>query len=156
MDSLALEVLEAAREWHSLSTSVKQELKITGSYGVREYRRGAVINYHTDPAETQPLTAIVHLLDGMETDYYCSAEKTCLSLPRLKESRPWLFEIAIVDEDVVFSGKSPRIEHIALRSGEAILFESAKRPHSRSTPLSQDFFGNAFVHLAPRKWEALV
>jgi hypothetical protein len=45
------------------------ELQVTGAYGLREYRRGAVINWHVDPAEMQPITAIVHVADlGCEND----------------------------------------------------------------------------------------
>ncbi|KAJ1432795.1 hypothetical protein B484DRAFT_447576 [Ochromonadaceae sp. CCMP2298] len=36
-------------------------LELTGQYACREYRSGAVVRWHTDPAESQPLTAIVHI-----------------------------------------------------------------------------------------------
>jgi hypothetical protein len=36
-------------------------LELTGQYACREYRTGAVVRWHTDPADSQPLTAIVHI-----------------------------------------------------------------------------------------------
>ena len=50
--------LEVVSEWLHVEL---EDLEVTGRYGVREYRKGAIINWHTDPLDTQPITVIFHL-----------------------------------------------------------------------------------------------
>jgi len=140
LNLLEKEVLQTASDWLGSAN-----LKVTGSYGVREYRRGAVISFHNDPAETQPLTAIIHLSDS-DTDAGVCKDDFCEDEP------PWEFEIATVDESVLFFNQSAHITRITLDVGEAILLESARVPHGRTKRLKSDWYGNAFVHLAPNDW----
>eukprot|EP01040_Poterioochromonas_malhamensis_P010306 gene10306-11208_t len=112
------------------------ELEFTGSYGIREYRKDAVIRWHVDPVETQPITAIIHIADSCSmTDRSNCAEES-----------NWSIEVPRYDiEDLEYY-------NIVLKEGEALLLRSAKLPHARLKPLQLDYYANAFVHLRPRGW----
>lgn len=147
LSAIEREVLEQASMWLFPPISHDDQdrgetLIVTGSYGSREYRQGAVINWHNDPAELQPLTAIVHILNS---DFNNA----------LKENR-WQFEMAFVDESVVFLNRSPLVYREVFEPGEVLLLESARIPHGRSKMLKSYWFGNAFVHLAPVDWSSYI
>ena len=142
LGELSAAVVVEAANWLSMR---KDELIRTGSYGVREYREGAIINWHTDPAETQPITAIIHI--GNET----TSNESMTSM-----NSDWKLELAAVDVNVVLGKCDAQVEYISLRGGQGVVIESARMPHARPHPLKRVWFGNAFVHLAPKYWSSHV
>lgn len=127
-------VLEAMAQW----IGYKQEsLQITGSYGVREYRSGAILRWHVDPTEYQPLTAIIHI--GHYAD-----EQWSLQVPR---------ELDRESPDELFLPDN--IEEVVLEVGQVLLLQTAKVPHARLEPYRGRYFGNAYVHIAPNDWATL-
>ena len=56
--ALVDEVHHMVADWLGVE---KEGLEVTGAYSSREYRQGAVVRWHVDPVETQPITAIVHI-----------------------------------------------------------------------------------------------
>jgi hypothetical protein len=60
LDDLVDIVIQETAIWLEMNES---DLQVTGSYGLREYRKGATIKWHVDPADTQPITAIIHVAD---------------------------------------------------------------------------------------------
>jgi hypothetical protein len=128
-------VLRETCSWLDVSCD---DLEITSAYGFREYRKDAIIRWHVDPIETQPITAIVHIADSLHCDptvvHFCPR----WPLQTIKHEE-YLLDFHEFDE-------------IDLKPGEAVLIQSGKFPHSRLTPLPMDYYANAFVHLAPKNW----
>jgi prolyl 4-hydroxylase len=91
-------------------------------YGLRIYRRHAVLKPHRDRLETHVLGIIINVDQ--------------------KISRPWPLEI----EDHYC-----RKHEIQLRPGEMLLYESARLLHSRSKPLRGELFANVFCHFMPSR-----
>lgn len=97
-----------------------QRLELTAAYGLRIYRRGQVLRWHVDRAETHVISSIVHI--DSESD------------------NPWPLHI----EDHLGD------EHeVCLRPGQMLLYESATCPHARATPFAGEHFGSLFVHFKP-------
>ena len=42
---------------------------------------------------------------------------------------------------------------VALKAGQALLYESARLLHSRPHPLQGDYYTNFFIHFRPKNWE---
>ena len=125
----------------NLMSTSPGSLQTTGAYGVREYTRSAIINWHTDPKRTQPITAIIHITNS-----------GLFEPNKNGSSAPWLFEYSNLDIGSVLDSKAVNITRIELNPGEFILLESARLPHGRTTPLQEEWYGNVFVHLAPHGW----
>ena len=70
-----------------------------------------------------------------------------------KGDRPWSLEMSELFEDLTLD---PIIEEYDLSSGEGIAFESARIPHARTRRLPIDYYGNVFVHIAPKWWKSFV
>ena len=134
--------LEVVSEWLHVEL---EDLEVTGRYGVREYRKGAIINWHTDPLDTQPITVIFHLshAEGVDNDGICID----------REDKVWTFEMSELHEDLTLDAE---IEEYHLAPGEGIVFESARIPHARTKQLAVDYYGNVFVHIAPKWWKSFV
>lgn len=97
-----------------------QQLELTASYGLRIYRRGQVLRWHADRAETHVISSIIHI--DNESD------------------EPWPLHI----EDHAGT------EHaIALEPGQMLLYESATCVHARPTPFAGEHYGSLFVHFKP-------
>ena len=134
--------LKVVSDWLNIKS---EDLEVTGNYGVREYRKGAIINWHTDPMESQPITIIFHLSHAMaiENDEACSnAGETT-----------WAFEMSELSEDLTMDAA---IEVYHLSPGEGIAFESARIPHARTQRLQVDYYGNVFVHISPTWWKPFI
>jgi hypothetical protein len=133
-------VLRETCSWLDVSCD---DLEVTSAYGFREYRKDAIIRWHVDPIETQPITAIVHIADSLHCDSVANHPANfhfCPSWPlHTIKSEQYQLDFHEFDE-------------INLKEGEAVLIQSGKFPHSRLTPLPIDFYANAFVHLAPKNW----
>lgn len=90
-------------------------------YGVRVYRRSAVLKPHRDRLRTHILGIIINLDQ--------------------RAAKPWPLEI----EDHYY-----RKHEVFLRPGEMLLYESARLLHSRTTPFQGERFANIFCHFVPK------
>ena len=158
MDELSGYILREVSTWLG-----RDDLEVTGAYGIREYRRNAVIDFHVDPAQTQPITAVLHVSHS-EQSQVCSDTTTAgagaAAAAAAAEQRcsysgdsdsDWAFE---VDEHAFNS--SSGLRRFYLQEGEAIVFHSALLPHGRREPLGLEWYGNVFIHIAPKDWERYV
>lgn len=101
-----------------------QELIPTAAYGLRVYREGQTLLPHTDVLETHVISGIVHI--AHDTD------------------EPWPLWIKDLDG----------VEHeVVLEEGETLLYESARCPHGRPTPLKGRAYCSLFVHYQPVDWD---
>lgn len=155
------EVHDLAAAWLGVP---RDSLEVTGSYGCREYRTGAVVRWHVDPVESQPLTAIIHLsagggpsVVGVDGEQGSSHAGWSLQLP--KDSDTFVGALSApatgVDDDTCSSGQPCDLDafhSIDLQAGQALLLQSAKLPHARLRSYSGEWYANAFVHMAPRGW----
>lgn len=132
LDALVAEAQRATALWLGVRT---EELRVTGAYGSREYRTGALVRWHVDPADTQPLTAIIHIADsGTHSEF--SVRNWAIELPR---------ELSHISNDSA-------VHKVYLAEGELLLIQSAKVPHARLVPYLGEWYANAFVHFAPHGW----
>ena len=86
-------------------------------YGIRRYKKGAMLYEHMDRKETHIISAILQIDQKVNED--------------------WL--LRIVDH----TGQK---HAIALKPGEMVLYESATVPHGRQIPFNGTFYDNLFVH----------
>ena len=116
---IGAELLEMHEAWSG------QQLELIAAYGLRTYRRGQVLRWHGDRAETHVISAIIHI--DNESD------------------EPW--PLHIVDH--------AGIEHeVCFDPGQMLFYESATCPHARPTPFAGEHYGSLFVHFKPVSgWE---
>ena len=86
-------------------------------YGIRRYKKGALLWEHVDRKETHIISAILQIDQKVNEDWF----------------------LRIVDH---FGQKHA----IALKPGEMVLYESATLPHGRQVPFNGTFYDNLFVH----------
>jgi hypothetical protein len=146
LQELSSIVMKETAKWLYISVD---DLVETGAYGVREYRKGSVVNWHTDLTASQPLTAMIHIRSDQQM---LSDDNTTSDLI----SDEWVLELADVGLDGILGLKAVEVHEVVLRPGEAIIIESARLPHARSTPLAAAWYGNAFVHMKPKEWGAYI
>jgi len=152
MQQVRRAVLIKAAEW--LNTPVSK-LHITGAYGAREYAKHAVVRWHVDPAESQPITAIVHIANSNNSDN-SSSEHPCWEL-QLRHHLHQHQQQHQQEEQQEEQGEEVIEESsICLNPGQVLLFESARLPHARAFALQHDWYANVFVHLAPHKWRVFL
>ena len=96
------------------------KLEPTFVYGIRDYKRGAVLIPHRDRKETHIISAIINIDQQVEKD--------------------WPLEI----EDHFY-----RRHEVFLEPGEVLFYESARLLHGRSTPLKGESYSNIFCHYMP-------
>ncbi len=96
------------------------QVEVSFTYGIRVYRRNALLKLHRDRLETHKLGAILNI--AQEVD----------------EAWP------LVIEDNYY-----RRHEVFLSPGEVVLFESARLLHGRPSPLKGTFFANLFCHFVP-------
>jgi hypothetical protein len=158
MQRIVDEVRQQVATWLGVAA---ETLEVTGQYGCREYRNGAVVRWHVDPVETQPLTAIIHIADDRtSTSAGPPRSQWSLQLPKSLEefgrynvtalASPRTF---LIDrKDGTRSYDATVLETIDLQVGQVLIVQSAKLPHARLQPFTGDWYANAFVHFAPRGW----
>lgn len=133
LDELQAFVAREASRWTGIKVA---DLLPSGAYGVREYRTGAIVRWHVDPAHSQPITAIIHIADD------CA------------DGEGWSLQVPLPGHEEELD--DPRsLQAIDLKAGDVLLLQSAVLPHARIQPLRAGYYGNVFVHLAPRGWAAL-
>ena len=47
-------------------------------------------------------------------------------------------------------------QNITLKPGEMLLYESARVPHGRPSPLVGNFYENIFAHFNPESWDSTI
>ena len=148
LDALVTEAHVATAQWLGIPAD---ELEVTGAYGSREYRQGALVRWHVDPADTQPLTAIIHIADSdsANNDTVQHEHRWAIEVPT---------DLAIFHNfTTAYSGSKlgqsgENMHKIYLAEGEMLLLQSAKLPHARILPYNGEWYANAFVHFAPLGW----
>jgi len=100
-------------------------LELTSVYGVRRYKRGAVLYTHLDKLSTHVISVIINIAQ--------------------KVNEPW--PLYIMDH----AGKP---HQVSLEPGEMLWYESAKLVHGRPLPFNGTYYDNIFVHFKPtsKKW----
>ncbi|MFK7918851.1 MAG: 2OG-Fe(II) oxygenase [Ilumatobacter sp.] len=101
-----------------------QELVPTAVYGLRVYNEGQTLLAHTDTLSTHVISSIVHI-----------AHETHEPWPL------WITDLHGIEHEVV------------LEEGEMLLYESARCPHGRPTPLDGSAYCSLFVHFRPVDWD---
>tara|TARA_B100000686_G_scaffold336073_1_gene405493 strand:- start:1045 stop:1860 length:816 start_codon:yes stop_codon:yes gene_type:complete len=103
-------------------------MRHTSSFGLREYKRGAVLKMHLDRIETHVISAIIHV----EQD----------------SDRPWPL--------VIFDDKGKKHEVLLDDENDLVLYESVSQVHGRPYPFQGESFVNLFIHYCPPGWEKYV
>ena len=154
LGSIIEEVRRAAAVW--LNMPIK-DLFLTGAYGSREYGHGAVVRWHVDPVQSQPITAIVHVAEECDTTDLLTVDKRhaspCKDLWALQVPKSLATEHNYSDYSTQ-SIHSPAWHHAHLRVGQVMLLQSSKLPHARMKPYPGKWYANAFVHFAPVGWDS--
>jgi len=96
-----------------------QKLVETSLYGIRVYRRGAVLAPHVDRL---PLVSSCIINVAQDVD------------------EPWPIEVI---------GHDGKAHNITMEPGEMVLYESHSVIHGRPFPLNGGFYANIFVHFEP-------
>jgi len=154
LDRIIDEVRSAAAVWLNIPT---EDLLLTGAYGSREYGHGAVVRWHVDPVQSQPITAIVHLAEDCDGTQLQALDvrdtSQCNGLWALQVPK----SISAPHNYSNYSAESihsPAWHHVRLRVGQVLLLQSAKLPHARMEPFPGNWYANAFVHFAPVGWDS--
>lgn len=109
---------------HVMEWWTKMKLEHEATYGIRIYRRGAVLMDHIDVMET-------HIASGV------------LQVGQMAEEG-WPLE-------VINPNMPGRIE-VYLQPGEIVLYEGARLQHGRPMRFNGDEFANIFTHFSPPHW----
>ena len=154
LDSIIEEVRRAAAVWLNMPT---EDLLLTGAYGSREYGHGAVVRWHVDPVQSQPITAIVHVAEECDTTdsntLHEQDASPCTDLWALEVPKSLTTEHNYSDYSTECI-QSLAWHHVHLRVGQVMLLQSAKLPHARMKPYPGKWYANAFVHFAPVGWDS--
>ena len=89
-------------------------------YGIRVYKRGAILKCHQDRLETHIISAIINVAQDIDEDWPLS-----------------------IDDNYY------RHHDVILKPGEIIFYEGGRLAHGRPEPLNGDFFANIFCHFKP-------
>mmetsp|Transcript_32147 Transcript_32147/g.89552 ORF Transcript_32147/g.89552 Transcript_32147/m.89552 type:complete len:418 (+) Transcript_32147:81-1334(+) len=135
-DHVNLEDLEAVRDM--IVTEMRDvlewwvggwtRLKHHATYGIRVYKRGAVLINHVDMHTTHLASAVLQV--GQRTD----------------ENGGWPLEILTDDRGCY---------EVYLQPGEMVLYEGARFKHGRPMSFRGDAFANIFTHFSPSGWEGV-
>ena len=89
-------------------------------YGIRVYKRGAVLKCHQDRLETHIISAIINVAQDVDEDWPLS-----------------------IDDNYY------RHHDVMLKPGDIIFYEGGRLAHGRPDPLNGDLFANVFCHFKP-------
>lgn len=103
-----------------------KELKPTYVYGIREYQNKAILKSHRDRIETHVISVIINVDQEVNEDW------------------------PLIIEDNYY-----RTNHVMLKPGEVVFYESARLKHGRPIPLNGESFANIFCHFAPVDYEPI-
>ena len=99
------------------------KLHLVSTFGPRRYLRGSTVDTHVDKPDNRVIGAIINIGQDVEQD--------------------WM--LRIVDNFGI-------IRDISMRPGDVVLYESAKVPHGRPSPLQGVFYDNMLAHFVPQDW----
>ena len=97
------------------------ELNPTYVYGIRDYKKGAVLVPHRDRKNTHIISAIINIAQDIDEEW------------------------PLIIEDHYY-----RKHKVYLEPGEIIFYESARLLHGRPDPLKGRSFANIFCHFSPK------
>ena len=102
-----------------------QHLRHTATYGIRIYKRDAMLLNHVDRMETHLGSAVLQV--DQNTD----------------DNRGWPLEVMKPDGTTC---------EVYLQKGEMVLYEGARLRHGRPMRFHGDSFANVFAHFSPVSW----
>jgi len=102
---------------HEEFIGYKEKIKPKWIYGIRSYKRGAILENHTDTLQTHHISSIV-IVDK-------------------KVDRDWPLDI---------QDHQGRWHKVYAEPGDMILYESATNLHGRTEPFEGEYFRNFFLH----------
>ena len=117
-DDLKKEIHEALKK--PLETWSGSSLKPTFVYGIRDYKKGAVLVPHRDRENTHIISAIINVDKDLDEDW------------------PLMIEDHFYRKHLIY-----------LEPGEVVFYEGARLLHGRPIPLKGRSFANIFCHFTP-------
>mmetsp|Transcript_15335 Transcript_15335/g.39474 ORF Transcript_15335/g.39474 Transcript_15335/m.39474 type:complete len:474 (-) Transcript_15335:179-1600(-) len=118
--------LEIQKEMQSvMQWWTQMRLRHTSTYGVRIYRRNAMLINHVDRVDTHLASAVVQVAQTVDED------------------GGWPLEIMLGNKSV---------GEVYLQPGEMVLYEGAWLRHGRPMRFKGDEFANLFTHFSPMDW----
>lgn len=110
-------IAEELQPIHEEFIGYKEKIKPKWIYGIRSYKRGAILENHTDTLQTHHISSIV-IVDK-------------------KVDRDWPLDI---------QDHKGRWHKVYAEPGDMILYESATNLHGRMEPFEGEYFRNFFLH----------
>lgn len=104
----------------------RQSLVATYVYGIRLYRKGAILKSHRDRFKTHIISIVLNVDQDVDEDW-----------------------------PLVIEDNYKRIHHVILKPGEMILYEGGRLLHGRPIPLNGRYFANIFCHYRPNDSSSL-
>jgi hypothetical protein len=95
----------------------------SNAYGLRRYRPGSALAMHVDRLSTHVVSSVLQIAQDVDV--------------------AWPIQLDV----------DGRREQIVLSPGQMLLYEGARTPHGRVTPLEGREFVNMFLHYRPADWE---
>merc|ERR1712194_529 len=99
-----------------------RKLDHTSTYGMRVYRREAMLINHADRGDTHIASAVLQVFQDCDKD------------------GGWPLEVV---------GEDGLVREVYLQPGEMVLYEGARLLHGRPMRFKGDYFGNIFSHFSP-------
>eukprot|EP00658_Telonema_sp_P-2_P020405 TRINITY_DN18069_c0_g1_i3.p1 TRINITY_DN18069_c0_g1~~TRINITY_DN18069_c0_g1_i3.p1 ORF type:complete len:127 (-),score=22.18 TRINITY_DN18069_c0_g1_i3:104-484(-) len=112
--TMLIEELQPILEWWASG-----RLEHTSTYGLRIYKRDAMLINHVDRRDTHIVSAVIQVLQKVDED------------------GGWPLEVV---------GDDGTVHEVYLQPGEMVLYEGARHLHGRPMRLKGDYFGNIFTH----------
>ena len=134
-----------------ISEWIGQPVVYSAGFGARTYLRNATFAAHVDRYDTHVASAIIQV----------RSPPTPVPPARAKHFHKTLWASGVsqldqqVEQDwpVVICDHEGQAHSVALKAGQALLYESARLLHSRPHPLQGDYYANFFIHFRPKHWE---
>jgi len=120
LKQLLIKEMQVVMEWWA-----DKPLRHTATYGIRVYRRDAMLINHVDRPQTHVISAVVNIAQEVDKD------------------AGWPLELLKFDGTVC---------EVYLQPGEMVLYEGARLRHGRPLRFKGDAFANVFSHYAPHDW----
>ena len=117
-DDLKKEIHESLKK--PLETWSGSSLTPTFVYGIRDYKKGAVLAPHRDRENTHIISAIINVDKDLDEDW------------------PLMIEDHFYRKHLIY-----------LEPGEVVFYEGARLLHGRPIPLKGRSFANIFCHFTP-------
>jgi hypothetical protein len=103
----------------------QMRVRHTSTYGIRIYRRGAMLINHVDRGDSHLASAVMQVAQDVDLD------------------GGWPLEVLLGNKEV---------GEVYLQPGEIVLYEGAWLRHGRPMRFKGNEFANIFTHFAPYEW----